>query len=92
MLLQNILVLGHPAAGPGQNSDSTDTVLRLTLEQSQLLAVAGDKAKLTLALRSTHDEITQTILQKSSKDLADPPPAPSQVVAKSGPVAVGSKK
>ncbi|MBS2012708.1 MAG: Flp pilus assembly protein CpaB [Deltaproteobacteria bacterium] len=93
VLLQNVLVLGHPAAGPGQNTDGTDTVLSLTLEQSQLLAVAGDKAKLTLALRSTPDVIVVGgIAQKSSKDLADPPPAPTHVAAKSGPVAVGGKK
>lgn len=94
VLLQNVLVLGHPAGSTGTvNGDGTDTVLSLTLEQSQLLAVAGDKAKLTLALRSTPDVIIQQgIAQKSDRDLAEPPKETPHVAPKTGPVAVGGKK
>ncbi len=90
VLLQNVLVLGHPAGGPtGIGSDGTDTVLSLSLEQSQLLAVAGDKAKLTLALRSTPDVIIATNLaEKSSKDLAEPAKVAPAAKGKSGPIPV----
>jgi Flp pilus assembly protein CpaB len=92
VLLQNVLVLGHPAGGPSNiGNDGADTVLSLSLEQSQLLAVAGDKAKLTLALRSTPDVIIQQgLAEKSSKDLASPPPAAPVVKGKTGPAAMQS--
>jgi pilus assembly protein CpaB len=90
VLLQNVLVLGHPAAAVG---DTADTVLSLTLEQSQLVAVAGDKAKLTLALRSTPDVIIQQgLAEKSSKDLAEPPKVVVKAAPKTGPIAVGGGK
>lgn len=91
VLLQNVLVLGHPAGGSGTpGGDGTDTVLSLSLEQAQLLAVAGDKAKLTLALRSTPDVIIQQgLTEKSSKDLAATPPAATAPKGKTGPIAVG---
>jgi Flp pilus assembly protein CpaB len=92
VLMQNVLVLGHPAGGSSNTvgSDASDTVLSLTLDQSQLLAVAGDKAKLTLALRSTPDVIIQQgLTEKSSKDLAAPPVVAVAAKGKSGPVAVG---
>jgi len=90
VLLQNVLVLGHPAGGPtGLGNDGTDTVLSLTLEQSQLLAVAGDKAKLTLALRSTPDVvISPGLAEKSSKDLAEPAKVAPVAKGKTGPQAV----
>lgn len=94
VLLQNVLVLGHPAGGTTTSAnDGADTVLSLTLDQSQLLAVAGDKAKLTLALRSTPDVIIQQgLAEKSSKDLADPPKVTPHTPGKLGPIAVGGKK
>lgn len=93
VLMQNVLVLGHPSGSIGNvNSESGDTVLSLSLEQSQLLAVAGDKAKLSLALRSTPDVIIQQGLsEKSSKDLASPPVAAAAVKGKSGPLPVGGR-
>jgi Flp pilus assembly protein CpaB len=92
VLLQNVLVLGHPAGG-GIGTEGADTVLSLTLEQSQLVAVAGDKAKLTLALRSTPDVIIQQgLTEKSSKDLAAPPVVALAAKGKAGPVAVGGKQ
>lgn len=92
VLLQNILVLGHPQSN-GIGQEGADTVLSLTLEQSQLIAVAGDKAKLTLALRSVPDQIMQSgLAEKSSKELAAPPPTPVVAKGKGGPVPVGGNK
>lgn len=93
VLLQNVLVLGRPSAGHGfvggAGNEGTDTVLSLTLEQSQLLAVAGDKAKLTLALRATPDVIVQQgLAERSSKDLAEPAKVAPRPAAKTGPVPV----
>jgi Flp pilus assembly protein CpaB len=94
VLLQNVLVLGHPAGGPGNiGSDGSDTVLSLSLDQSQLLAVAGDKAKLTLALRSIPDVIIQQgLTEKSSKELAAAPVAVAAPKGKAGPIPVGGAK
>ncbi len=94
VLLQNVIVLGHPAGGPGNiGNDGSDTVLSLSLEQSKLLAVAGDKAKLTLALRSTPDVIIQSgLTETSSKDLALPQVVAVAAKGKAGPVAVGGAK
>jgi len=91
VLLQNVLVLGHPTGGAGNiGNDGSDTVLSLSLDQSQLLAVAGDKAKLTLALRSTPDVLIQVgLTEKSSKDLAAAPVQAAAVKGKTGPVVVG---
>lgn len=92
VLLQNVLVLGHPQGG-GIGNDGSDTVLSLSLDQAQLLAVAGDKAKLTLALRSTPDVIIQQGLgEKSSRDLASTPAPQQQAKGKVGPVAVGGAR
>lgn len=94
VLLQNVLVLGHPAGGTGTgNGEGLDTVLSLSLDQSQLLAVAGDKAKLTLALRSTPDVLIQEKLaEKSSQELASQPAPPPAPKGKGGPVNVGGNK
>ena len=93
VLLQNVLVLGHPSAGPtGVGTDGNDTVLSLTLDQSQLLAVAGDKAKLTLALRSVPDVVIQTgLAEKTSRDLASAPVQAAAVRGRPGPVPVGGR-
>lgn len=84
MLLQNVLVLGHPRGGTGTvNSDGTDTILSLAPDQAQLLAIAGDKAKLTLALRTTTD--TRMVDAKEvPDDVLATQPAPK--VIKGGPV------
>jgi pilus assembly protein CpaB len=96
VLLQNVLVLGHPngvafmnQGGGSSAQEGTDTVLSLTLDQSQLLAVAGDKARLTLAVRSTPDVIIQQgLAEKSSKDLAEAPKPTVRAAGKAGPVPV----
>jgi pilus assembly protein CpaB len=93
VLLQNVLVLGRPAVGTSTvNSDGTDTVLSLSLEQSQLLAVAGEKAKLTLALRGTPDvNVLTGLTEKSSKELAAQPAPQAAAKAKTGPLPIGGK-
>jgi Flp pilus assembly protein CpaB len=93
VLMQNVLVLGHPSGSAGSiGNDGADTVLSLSLEQSQLLAVAGDKAKLTLALRSGPDvTIQQGLAEKSSKDLAAAPVVAAAPRGRTGPVPVGGR-
>jgi Flp pilus assembly protein CpaB len=89
-ILQNILVLGHPRGGTGTvNADGSDTFLSLAPDQAQLLAVAGDKAKLSLTLRSAIDNRPlDNLAQTSSEKLADTP-APPKVQAKpTGPAPV----
>lgn len=90
VILQNVLVLGHPRTSSGTTStDGTDTFLSLSLDQSQLLAVAGDKAKLSLALRSSGDTTyLPGLAERSSKELATPPPPPKVSAQKSGPAQV----
>jgi Flp pilus assembly protein CpaB len=84
-ILQNVLVLGHPHGGTGTvNAEGTDTVLSLAPDQAQLLAVAGDKAKLTLAVRSSADTRPVEKLGETSSENLATPPAPR--VVKGGPV------
>ena len=96
VLLQNVLVLGRPVgvgSGMINNAEGADTVLSLTLEQSQLVAGAGDKARLTLALRSTPDMIIQQgLAEKSTKDLAEQPKIKIAAAGTPGPVPVGGKR
>ena len=94
VLFQNVIVLGHPAGGAGNiGNDGTDTVLSLSLDQSKLLAVAGDKAKLTLALRSVPDTLMVAGLGESSdRDIALPAAAAAPARGKGGPVPVGGAR
>lgn len=91
VLLQNILVLGRSQAGAsgGMASDSADTALSLSLQQSQLLAVAGDKAKLSLAVRAPDDVRVQGDMGEiSSSVLLTPIEKAAIAKAKVGPVPV----
>jgi Flp pilus assembly protein CpaB len=91
VLMQNVVVLGHPASSASNSGN--DTVLSLSLDQSKLLAVAGDKAKLTLALRSGPDTIVVAGLGESSdKDIAQPPVAVAQARGKAGPIPFGGAR
>jgi Flp pilus assembly protein CpaB len=94
VLLQNVLVLGHPAGGTGTvNSDGTDTILSLSLQQGQLIAVAGDKAKLTLALRPPEDVKSLSDLGEiPSQSLLAPVFKPAPVGGKAGPISLGGNK
>jgi len=88
VLLQNVLVLGRSADSPNTPaSEGSDVVLSLTLQQSQLLAVANDKAKLTVALRAPDDvRIQEGIADVTSAAIAEPEKRAALAKAKSGPV------
>ena len=90
LLLQNILVLGHPRSGTGTvNADGTDTVLSLAPDQAQLLAVAGDKAKLTLAVRSSVDtRQLEKVAEVNSDALATQPVFKPRGGGPTGPIPV----
>lgn len=92
VLLQNILVLGR-SAGPNttsnNNNDGSDIALSLSLQHSQLLAVAGDKAKLTVALRAPDDvRVLEGMTELSSATLTEPDKRPAPVKSKAGPLPV----
>ncbi len=94
VLLQNILVLGRSQTGSNAlGGDGADTALSLSLEHSQLLAVAGDKAKLSLALRGPEDvKVQERMAEISSSVIATPEQRVAAPKAKVGPVAVGGGK
>jgi pilus assembly protein CpaB len=69
VLLQNVLVVGQKADGEGHHlsSESTDLALSLTLQNAQILAVAADKGKLSVAVRPRDDSrIVDTVEFPSS--------------------------
>jgi Flp pilus assembly protein CpaB len=92
VLLQNVVVLGHPAGGTTTTVggvEGMDTVLSLTLEQSQLLAIAGDKAKLTLAVRSSVDtRQLEKVAEVNSDALATQPVFKPRGGGPTGPIPV----
>ena len=70
--------------------EGTDTALSLTLQHAQILAVAGDKAKLSVALRSPEDvRVQEGLSEFSSAALAEAEKRLSAPKAKVGPVPVG---
>lgn len=91
LLLQNVLVLGHPLLNTTTNggNEGQDTILSLTPQQSQLLSVAADKAKLSIALRGPEDvrvleglvDISSTVIGEAEKRaiVAKGKPGPQQV-------------
>jgi len=91
VLLQNVLVLGHPLASTtttGAN-EAQDTILSLTLQQSQLVAVAGDKAKLTIALRGPEDvRVQEGLVDISSSVIAEAEKRAAAAKGKPGPTQV----
>jgi pilus assembly protein CpaB len=93
VLLQNVLVLGKSVpSGLGGNDVAADTTLSLTLQGAQLVAVAADKAKLSLALRSSDDVRVQDLGELSSTSLTEDKRPVVVAKAKSGPVALGGAK
>jgi pilus assembly protein CpaB len=94
VLLQNILVLGRTQVGAnGLGADGADTALSLSLQHSQLLAVAGDKAKLSIAVRGPEDvQVQSSMAEITSSVLTAPVEKPAAPKAKSGPVPVGGGK
>jgi pilus assembly protein CpaB len=94
VLLQNVLVLGRSVDSTpiqAQGQEGSDVVLSVTLQQAQILAVAGDKAKLSVALRAPDDVKRQDGLSDiTSTSLADPALRPTARAAKTGPVQFGT--
>lgn len=95
VLLQNVLVLGRSATpvSTGSSVEGTDIALSLSLEHSQLLAVAGDKAKLVVALRSTDDvRVQEGLAEISSQSLTEPEKRAQLFRHKTGPVQLGGAR
>jgi pilus assembly protein CpaB len=89
VLLQNVLVLGKSVPTGSSKDDASDTALSLSLHDSQLLAVAGDKAKLSIALRAPDDvRVQEQLGEISSKSIAEEEKRAAPVKGKSGPVAM----
>jgi pilus assembly protein CpaB len=93
MLLQNVLVLGRTSTGGGaMTSGEGSTVLSLSPHDAQLLSVAADKAKLTIALRSIEDvRIQDSPGEVNSTSIAEQPQRVAPAKAKAPPVALGGK-
>lgn len=91
VLLQNVLVLARSidTTTNAQNIEGSDVVLSLTLQQSQLLAVANDKTKLSVALRSPDDvRVQEGLKDVTSAEIAEPAQRAAVARGKSGPVRV----
>jgi pilus assembly protein CpaB len=94
VLLQNVLVLGRSSGGVGAvtggSNEGADIALSLSLQHSQLLAVAGDKAKLSVALRAPEDvRVQEGLGEISSAAIAEAEKAAAAAKPKTGPVPVG---
>ena len=92
VLLQNILVLGHANSQDnrgGMGRESTNLALSVSLQNAQILAVASDKGKLSVALRNADDPRLQEGLSDiSSSILVQPDKRTAIVSGKAGPVRV----
>jgi pilus assembly protein CpaB len=91
VLLQNVLILGRSVEATGtQASEGSEIVLSLTLQQAQIVAVANDKAKLTVALRAPDDvRIQEGLADVNSSSLAEPEKRAAIQKPKTGPVRFG---
>jgi len=70
VLLQNVLVLGRKSDGAPATGGTRDMLLSVTLPQSEVLAVASEKGKLSVALRSTDDlRVQDGVPEFSSREL-----------------------
>ena len=97
VLLQNMLVLGRSTSNNGMsggnNEAGTDVALSLTLANAQVLAVAGDKAKLSIALHAPDDvRPIENLGEVSSKDLASSPDRKIIPSGPKGPQVIGAKQ
>lgn len=86
VLLQNVLVLGRSndaAEGRSSGNEGSDLALSLSLQNAQILGVASDKGKLSVALRSPEDNRLQEGLGEYGSDkLVN---LPQKTVTPSGP-------
>lgn len=86
VLLQNVLVLARSTAETAQAAEGSEVVLSLTLQNAQVLAVASDKAKLSVALRAPDDvRVQEGLSDVSSSSIAEPAARAAYVRPKSGP-------
>lgn len=95
VLLQNVLVLGRSTTGNGLNGaeTGTDVALSLSLSDAQMLAVAADKAKLSVALHAPDDSrIIEKLGEITSKDLVQAPPKLTPAAGAKAPIELGAKK
>ncbi|WP_394822983.1 Flp pilus assembly protein CpaB [Pendulispora albinea] len=93
VLLQNVLVLGRSNDGDGRSghTEGSDLALSLTLQNAQILGVASDKGKLSVALRSPEDNRIQEGLGEYGSDkLVTQPEKIKAVAAPAGPQAMQS--
>ncbi len=95
VLLQNVLVLGRgnePSSGAARTStDGSDLALSLSLQNAQVLAVASDKGKLSVALRSPEDlRIQEGLVDISSSILVEPEKRAAAVRSRPGPTRMDS--
>lgn len=87
VLLQNVLVLARSVeTSSAMAAEGSEVVLSLSLEQAQLLAVASDKAKLSVALRAPDDvRVQEGLGDVSSASLAQPERRAALAKPKTGP-------
>ncbi|WP_394847136.1 Flp pilus assembly protein CpaB [Pendulispora brunnea] len=93
VLLQNVLVLGrsNDATDHGQQTEGSDLALSLSLQNAQILSVAADKGKLSVALRSPEDNRLQDGLGEYGSDkLVTLPQKAAVAAAPAGPQAMQS--
>ena len=74
-------------------ADGSEIVLSLTLQNAQVLAVASDKAKLSVALRAPDDvRVQEGLTDVSSSVLAEPEKRAIAQKPKSGPARMESER
>lgn len=96
ILLQNVLVLGRAQTQGMATANASevggDIALSLTPQKAQLLAVANDKAKLSIALRSPDDvKELERPSEIDSKSLVTPAERPVVLGGPRGPINMGNK-
>jgi pilus assembly protein CpaB len=95
VLLQNVLVLGRnaePTAGHS-GSEGSDLILSLTLQQAQIVAVAAEKGKLSVALRAPDDvRLVEGLTDVNSNTLAEPEKRAPLLAPKTGPIRFGDHR
>src|SRR5215472_754997 len=92
VLMQNVLVLGT-SGDPSRNkgSEGDDLALSLTLQQAQIIRVASDKGKLSVALRSPDDvRIQEGLTDVSSSVLTEAQARVNAAKPKQGPARMDS--
>lgn len=87
ILLQNVLVLGRSIEPTNHAVDTSDVVLSLTLQQAQIVAVAAEKGKLSVALRAPDDvRLVEGLTDVTSNQLAAPEQRAPILAPRTGPI------